>query len=141
MVALLMAAGLGLAGMAHAAPDSLRAGNYTVHYNALSGDTLPLVSTRAYGLRHASDQGLVIITVNAGADASRTSVPLTVAGHAATLLGHAVPIKVRYINDQSGHSALVTFTVSGSQSIRFDLDVTPQGAPTTQLQFVHTYKP
>lgn len=143
MAALWLAAGLGLAGAAIAAPDNQRAGDYTIHYNALSADALPLVSTRAYGLRHDADQGLVTITVNANAAPGKvgTTVPLTVSGHASTLLGHAVALKVHYVDDPSGHSALVIFNVSGNQTIRFDLDVTPRGAPTTHLQFMHTYKP
>ena len=138
---LLLVAGLGVTGAAAGAPDSQRAGDYTIHYNALSGDALPVVSTRAYGLRHDASQGLVTITVNAGPGAAGATLPLTVTGRAATLLGRTIPIKVRYIDDKTGHSALVTFDIHGSQSIRFDLDVTPQNASTTHLRFVHTYTP
>lgn len=133
---LLLATGWGLTNTAIAAPGSLRAGDYTIHYNALSGNALPPVSTRAYGLRHDAGQGLVTITVNTKAGAT---VPLTVTGQASTLLGRTIPIKVRYIDDKTGHSALVTFNVGDNQTIRFDLDVTPQNASTTHLRLVHTY--
>lgn len=130
---------LGLVGLVHAAPGQRQAGDYTIYYNALSGADLPLVSTRAYGLRHTADQGLVTIAVN---DRSGANVPLTVSGHASTLLGARVPIKIRYVNDGHGnHSVLVTFGVSSNQTLRFDLDVTPRGGTTTHLHFVHSYMP
>lgn len=131
-----------MAGLARAAPGQVRADGYTIYYNALSGDALPLASTRAHGLRHTSDQGLVTIAVNSGQGDTGSNVPLTVSGHAATLLGHPVPIKVRYIDDRRGnHSALVTFNVISNETVRFVLDVTPRGGSTTRLRFVHSYEP
>lgn len=133
---------LGLPGSALANPGTVQSGHYTIHYNALSGDALPLASTRAYGLRHASDQGLVIIAVNKGDPDTGANAPFSVSGHAATLLGKPVPLAFRHVDDGHGHhSALVVFTVSGGETLRFDLAVTPQDAGTTHLRFVHSYGP
>lgn len=129
-------------GIAQAGPGQVQGNGYTIHYNALSGDALPLVSTRAHGLRHASDQGLVTITVNAGDADTGANVPFDVGGHASTLLGTPVPLTFRHVNDVHGnHSVLVVFTVSGGETVRFDLDVTPQDAATTHLHFIHSYQP
>ncbi|HET6586815.1 MAG TPA: DUF4426 domain-containing protein [Oleiagrimonas sp.] len=133
---------LGLPGGALAYPGTVQSGQYTIHYNALSGDALPLASTRAYGLRHASDQGLVVIAVNKGDPDTGTNVPFGVSGHAATLLGKPVPLTFRHVDDgHDHHSVLVVFTVSSGETLRFDLDVTPQDAGTTHLHFVHSYEP
>lgn len=137
----LLAACVLWAGIAQAGPGQVRGDGYTIHYNALSGDALPLVSTRTYGLRHSADQGLVTITVNAGG-AGGANVPFDAGGHASTLLGKPVPLTFRHVNDIHGnHSVLVVFDVSGGETVRFDLDVTPQDAATTHLHFIHSYEP
>ncbi len=131
----------GMPGTAQA--GEVQSGEYTIHYNALSGDALPLASTRAHGLRHASDQGLVTIAVNLGEPDTGANVPFRVSGHAVTLLGKPVPLAFRHVDDGHGnHSVLVVFDVPGSETLRFDLDVTPQGTSApTHLRFVHSYEP
>ena len=130
------------AGIAQAGPGQVRGDGYTIHYNALNGNALPLVSTRAHNLRHSADQGLVIITVNTGDADTGANVPFDASGHAATLLGKPVPLTFRHVNDIHGHhSVLVVFTVSGGETVRFDLDVTPQDASATHLHFIHSYEP
>lgn len=125
-----------------AIPGTLRAGHYTIYYNAFTGSDLPLASTRAYALRHAPDQGVVNITVTAGPADTSPNVAATVTGRATTLLGAPVHMTVRYVHDPAGNeSALLTFTLSPPQTIRFTLDVTPRGGPTTRLVFVHSYAP
>ena len=132
---------LGLPGSVHASPGQVQSGKITIYYNALSGDALPVQSTRTHNLRHASSQGIVIITASHGQGADSINVPVTVSGEASTLLGHQVPLTFRHFNEHGNLSTLVVFDLSGAQTVRFDLTVTPQGAPTTHLHFVHDYEP
>lgn len=128
-----------LATPALAAPGELTTPHYTVHYNALSGAALPEVSTRTYGLRHSADQGLVTVTANAN-DARQANLPFALQGHASTLLGASIPLKIRYVHDDGdGFSALVTFRITASQTVHFVLDVTPYGGKTSRLDFSHDY--
>lgn len=132
---------LGMPGSAHASPGQVQSGKVTIYYNALSGNALPVQSTRAHGLRHAADQGIVVITASRGQGADSANVPITVSGQASTLLGHPVPLTFRHIDEHGNLSTLVVFDLSGAQTVRFDLTVTPQDAPTKHLHFMHNYEP
>ncbi len=120
---------------------SVRSGGCTIHYNALSGDALPLVSTRAYGLRHTSDQGIVVISARCRHGTGSINVPVAASGHATTLLGRKVKLNFRRVGKRDGYSTLATFGVSNGETLRFDIDVTPRDAPVRHLRFMHEYVP
>ena len=128
-----------------AAPLSLAAngqqqvGDYTIYYNALSADALPAATMRTHGLTHSATQGLVVISVSRGNGANAVEVAAQVSGRAKTLLGKPLPLHFRNIDDNGSLSTLGSFTVPGTDTVRFELDVTPQGGPTTHLQFTHDY--
>lgn len=114
-------------------------GDYTIYYNALAANALPSASMKTYGLQHSDRQGLIVISVSRGADAASVQVPAKVSGHASTLLGKAVPLKFRRIDDHGNLSTLGSFTVPGTGTVSFDLEVKPQGGPAAHLQFTHDY--
>lgn len=116
---------------------SVRNGEVTIYYNALTGAALPLVSTQAYRLRHDANQGLVVITANRGS----SNLEVQVSGTARTLLGNKIKLQFRAVGKPGQHSTLVIFDVHGHQTINFQLDVTPLGGETTHLRFTHQYQP
>jgi hypothetical protein len=128
-----LAAGLAFASHGARAGEQ-HSGDFVIRYNALTAAALPSAATIVYGLSRSNTQGVLIVTVERG---GRTGVPATVRGHAATLLGHAVALKFRSVDENA--STLGTFTVPGNGSVRFDLDVTPQGGATTHIEFVQDF--
>ncbi|MGB8635830.1 MAG: DUF4426 domain-containing protein [Rhodanobacteraceae bacterium] len=122
-----------------AAAGETTVGPYTIRYSALSSSFLPQATTDKLGIGRSLRQGVINVTVLEGQGAHASSVPAEVTGTAATLTGSRVAIRFRQINDDGGQSWIGTFTVPGNDTLRFDLDVTPQGGPATHVQFTHDY--
>lgn len=118
---------------------SVRSGDVTIYYNALSGNALPKTSTDAYGIRHALDQGLVIIAASRGVGSHAVNVPLTVHGKATTLLGRKIKLRFHAINEDGNLSTLATFDIGAHETVTFDISVTTPDGVTTPLHFTHTY--
>lgn len=115
------------------------AGAYTIRYNALSSNFLPQATTDKLGIGRSLDQGVINVTVLKGEGARASSVPSQVTGSAVTLTGGRVAIDFQQITDSGGQSWIGSFKVPGNDTLRFDLDVTPEGGPTTHVQFTHDY--
>lgn len=115
------------------------AGVYTIRYNALSANFLPQSTTDKLGIGRSLDQGVINITVLKGEGAKAASVPAQVTGTATTLTGSPVVIDFQQITDSGGQSWIGSFKVPGNDTLRFDLDVTPEGGSTSQIRFTHDY--
>jgi hypothetical protein len=62
-------------------------------------------------------------------------VAATVKGSIRTLTGDAVPLKIRPVTEGGVTTYLGTYTVPGSSSLHFVLDVTPTGGSTEHIEF------
>ena len=124
---------------AAAAGQSERFGNYTVYYSALSTDMLTPDVARAYGLVRSSHQGLLNIAIKRGADGEGSAVTGTVRGSAVNLSGQRVPVEFHEVKDGEAIYYLGTFPVSGSDTMRFELTVAPQGDAAHRLSFSRDY--
>lgn len=118
---------------------SVRSGEVTIYYNALSGNDLPKASTDAYGLRHAADQGIVIIAASRGNGSNAINVPVTVTGTATTLLGRKIRLRFHAINENGELSTLATFDIGDHETVNFEITVTTADRATTPLHFTHAY--
>jgi hypothetical protein len=125
---------------AAAAGQSERFGNYVVYYSALSTDMLTPDVARAYGLVRSSHQGLLNIAIKRGAaDGEGSAVTGTVRGSAVNLSGQRVPVEFHEVKDGEAIYYLGTFPVSGSDTMRFELTVAPQGDAAHRLSFSREY--
>ncbi|MGH8213709.1 MAG: DUF4426 domain-containing protein [Rhodanobacteraceae bacterium] len=125
---------------AAAAGQSERFGNYVVYYSALSTDMLTPDVARAYGLVRSSHQGLINIAIKrAATDGDGTSVTGVVRGSAVNLSGQRVPVEFHEVRDGEAIYYLGTFPISGSDTIRFELAVAPQGDVLHRLSFSRDY--
>ncbi|HET8899806.1 MAG TPA: DUF4426 domain-containing protein [Rhodanobacteraceae bacterium] len=111
-------------------------GNFTIHYNALTAAALPATAAARYGISRDAQQGLLVIAVS---DRDGRNVAATVTGKATSLLGHAVPLAFRNLDENGEHSSLGRFTVNESGSLRFQLEVSPQGGAPIRLDFVQDF--
>ena len=125
---------------AAAAGQSERFGNYVVYYSALSTDMLTPEVARAQGLVRSSHEGLLNITIKrAAGDEGGTAVAGTVRGSAVNLSGQRVPIEFHEVKEAGAIYYLGTFPISGSDTLRFDLVVSPQGDVAHRLSFSRDY--
>lgn len=135
LITLLAATALALLpGNAFAAKQSVD--GYTIHYNALSANLLPEKVTDQLKLERSLRQGVVNVTV---LDENGNTAPAKVQGSARTLTGQPVTILFQAVGEAGNKSWIGSFDVPASGTLRFALDVTPAGAKTQHLQFVHDY--
>jgi hypothetical protein len=114
-------------------------GDLSIRYNALPASALPAASTQQLGLENSDHQGLLNVVVTRGGGSAPPSIPADVSARASTENGSPVSVHVRTIKDANGISYLGTFPIAHTGKLRFDLDVTPQGAATQHIQFTHTF--
>lgn len=127
--------GLIVCGHAAAGDRTLHDGELTIRCNALSASHLPRASTQALGVAHKADQGLLNVVITRGTGIDALSVPADVSARAMTSNGSPVAIKVRSVRDSGGISYVGTFHVPATDTLRFDVDVTPRGDTTRHLHF------
>lgn len=134
VAALALAAGPSatVAGLAHG-------GGFSIRYNALASNALPANAVAALGLPHSARQGMVNVVVRRGKGYTAPAVNAQIGGYATTSAGARLPIRFRTIRDSNGVSYLGAFKVPGTDTLRFDLDVTPQGAATQHLHFKQSF--
>lgn len=119
------------AGVVHA--EEVRTRDFVIRYNALSADGLPAASAKAQGVAHTPEQGLLNVSVNR--IDNDASVAASVAGSVKTLTGQNVPLTIRPLVENGAVTYLGTFTVPGSASLHFVLDVTPMGGSKEHIEF------
>lgn len=112
---------------------------FTIRYNALSANALPEAAAKRLDLRPSAKQGIVNVSVTRGSGFDAPSVTATVTGHAMTSTGTVIPIEFRTVHDGDCISYLGTFTVHGSDTLHFDLEVTPKGGSRQHVHFKQVF--
>jgi len=102
------------------------AGDYIVHYSAITTQQLPADAAIQYGITRADNRGLLNVAVEAKhGDASmvRAKVSATVSD----LTGHAQPVRFHETSENGAFDYLGEFPLNGSGSYLFTVNVTPPG--------------
>ncbi|UXI69347.1 DUF4426 domain-containing protein [Tahibacter amnicola] len=121
-------AGLGLAALpaTSRAEQLQRFDGYVVHYNAFTADQLAAEVAAAYKFQRSRRQGLVNITVQREKGAGEIEpVAATVTGTATNLVGQRTVLVMREIKEDGAIYYLGEFPVSGTDTLRFSIDVAP----------------
>jgi hypothetical protein len=114
-------------------PAELRVGDLRIMASLAETKTLPEQVTRQYGIRRADDTYLLLVAVRRG---NETSVRARVEARARTLNGNVLPIAMRETRTAERFiDSIGTFEVAPPDTLQFSLQVTPQGAPTSTLDF------
>lgn len=127
----LLLAALLAVGAPAAADPVVRDGGYAVHYAAMSTRDLSPEMAQRYGIRQAANRGLLLVNVQRER-APGTSVPVAAQaeGSAHTLLGEAQMLAFHTLPGGDAAGDLVAeFSFTPLETLRFDLQVRPQGAP------------
>jgi hypothetical protein len=127
LAAALTAAGL-LSNLPALAEHSTQAGQYTIHHNAFTADTLNPDVARAYGFQRSKYRGLLNVSViKEQSGTTGTSTPAEVAVDIVNLTGQKSRIPMREIKDKDAVYYMGEFPVYNRQTINFDIQVKPQG--------------
>lgn len=104
------------------AENSQPVGNYLVHYNALSTETLPPSVAKAYGITRSKNKGLLNISVlKKGGGFQGVEAELKVS--ATNLTGQRRDLELRKIIEQSAVYYISVFSVSDRETLDFSIDI------------------
>lgn len=121
-----------LGGSALADEHSTKAGQYTIHHNAFTADTLNPEVALAYGIQRSKHRGLLNVSVikeQAGTTGQPT--PASVDVHIVNLMGQKSGIPMREIRDTGAVYYIGEFPVYDGQTIDFEIQVKPEGDTQT----------
>lgn len=113
------------------AESSTAVGDYIVHYNALSTESLPPSVARVYGITRSKNRGLLNISVlKKGGDFQGVEANIDVS--ATNLTGQLRNINVRKINEDNAIYYISEFSVADQETLDFVIRVkTPDNQSAT----------
>lgn len=121
-LALLLIAGAALA------ENLTRAGDYTIHHNALTTDVLAPEVARAYGIQRSRSRGMVNISIiREQAGTTGRSVHARVKLKARELTGQPREISLREIKEGDAIYYIADFPVAHREHLIFDIEAIPEG--------------
>ena len=124
---------LGLHGIVHA-ESSQEVGDYIVHFNALSTESLPASVARAYGITRSKNRGLLNISVlKKGGNFEGVSAYINVS--ATNLTGQLRNISLRKIEDQKAVYYISEFSVADRETLDFSIQVTTPDDARGSIKF------
>ncbi len=106
-----------------AAENSQPIGDYIIHYNALSTESLPPSVARAYGITRSTNRGLLNISVlKKGSGFEGVEAEIKV--NATNLTGQLRKVDLRKIEEQNAVYYIGVFSVANEETLDFSIDVT-----------------
>ena len=110
------------------ADNSTRAGDITVHHNAVPTTSLTPDVARQYGITRSANRALVNISVRQGEPGADRAVQATVKLVATNLNGQRLDLRAREVREGDAVYYLAEARITGNDTLVFDLEVTPEGA-------------
>jgi hypothetical protein len=116
-------------------------GDVIIHYAAVNTLEIPASTARALGVTRSGNRALLVLNAQqSGDDGQTTPLPATARGSVRNLLGQDKNPDFRPVEDQGVWYVLADFPISERERIRFDLEVTPEGATSPiPLRFEQTF--
>lgn len=117
-----------LVGLVHA-ENATHAGNYTIHHNALTTDSLAPEMAQIYGIQRSTSRGMLNITVIRNKPGSMgTPVTARITLDARNLMGQKrKDIQLREVREGQAIYYIADFPVAHREHLVFDLDIIPAG--------------
>ncbi len=115
------------------AESSKTIGNYIVHFNAISTESLPPAVARAYGITRSKNKGLLNISVlKKGAGFQGVEADIDVS--ATNLTGQLREIELRKIVEQKAIYYISVFSVANRETLDFSIKVTTTDNETGNIK-------
>ncbi|HYN79364.1 MAG TPA: DUF4426 domain-containing protein [Lamprocystis sp. (in: g-proteobacteria)] len=124
----LLAAGLATS-LSALADTSTSADGFVVHHNAFTADTLSPAIAQSYGIQRSKARGVLNVSVikeKAGTTGTPTMARVEV--QAASLTGQKQRVPMREVREQEAVYYLGEFPVQDQETLKFMIEVTPEGA-------------
>ena len=116
------------------AETSQPVGDYVVHYNALSTESLPPTVAKAYGITRSKNRGLLNVSVlKKGGNFAGVSADIDVS--ATNLTGQLRDIKLRKIEEQTAIYYISEFSVADRETLDFSIQVTTPDKARGSIKF------
>jgi len=117
-------------------PAELQTGDVHVIASAVDTMALPQRVTRQYGIPRGEQVWMLLVTVRRGSGSSETSATAKVEARAQTLGGNNIAIPLRATPTAANYIDYIgTFSIAGPDTLRFTVDIAPDGAPPAKLEF------
>jgi len=108
-------------------PKSQTFGDYTVHYNAFTSDSLQPSMAKAYGITRSKNRGLVSISIlKKSLSPLGKPVKAKVSAEANNLTGQWKSIPIREINDGGAVYYISEFRVAHKEVLTFKITAVPE---------------
>lgn len=122
-------------------PAELRTGDVTVRATTLPTLRLNEAMAREYGVERDAGSVLLVVGLRRGSQAQETSVAGRVSARASDLLGNRQQIALREVAGDGYVDHVGIARVSMPDTLRFEIDARPEGAPATTLRFHRDFFP
>ncbi len=122
-------------------PAELRTGEVTVRATTLPTLRLNDAMAHEYGVERDAGSVLLVVGLRRGTQAQETSVSGRVSARASDLLGNRQEIALRRIEGAGYIDYVGVARVSAPDTLRFEIDVRPDGAPAATLRFHRDFFP
>lgn len=110
------------------AANSVRSGEWVVHYNAVPTTSLTPEVARQYGITRSANRALVNVSVRRGEPGADQAVPARVSVAATNLNGQRSSLRVREVREGEAIYYLAEARVQGQETLNFELEVITEGA-------------
>lgn len=111
------------------AQNSVRSGEFEVHYSAIGSSSLAPEVARRYAITRSAARGLLNVAVlGDDADGVQQAVGAIVTGAATNLAGQRQVLAIREVREGSAIYYLAEPRVGDAETLNFELTVVPHGA-------------
>ena len=121
--------------------NSVRSGEFVVHYNAVPTTSLTADVARQYGITRSANRALVNVSVRRGEPGADQAVPATVTVAATNLNGQRSELRVREVREGEAIYYLAEARVQGQETLNFEVEVRTEGAAPVKASFRQEFFP
>lgn len=123
------------------APASARVGDLVVRASAVPTADLGEAVAGQYGIERDPDTVLLLVGVRRGEGAAETAVAARASARATDLLGNRQAIALREVRSGAFVDYVGTARVIAPDTLRFDVEVVPEGGAAMSLRFNRDFFP
>ena len=119
----------------------MQVGDVLVRANALPTADLGEAVARQYGITRDPGTVMLLVGVRRDGESGETALPARVTANAADLLGKRQQLEMHEVRSGEFIDYVGTARVIAPDTLRFDVEVTPEGGSTMQLRFNRDFFP
>jgi hypothetical protein len=119
------------------AEQSIKFGDYTIHYNATYTEMIPVDVAKGYGIIRSKNRALLTVSVRKGEDVTNTkSFSAKVVTNVTNLTGQQKSVVMKEISEPGAVYYVGVFTISDKETFDFNIAVTPENkGKATEIKF------